>query len=274
LPQKHLDAKHDNSRLITINDKPLYYHRWGSDTSTGAPIVFMHGLGGTTDFFGPLIHTLDLRLTHKLHVFDFEGHGQSPISPFRKISIESLAGDLNGVFEHANITSGATIIAHSMGCLIAVQFALNYPSKVSKLVLLGPPPSPLPELDSEITNLMRTNRVEVIGINGMSRKTRSTNPLALTAVKLSLLVQDIEGYAEAIEAWAGARQLDFGAIQAKTLILVGSEDIFSTPKVCNAYATAMQGRARVEVLDDVGNWPIFEDCASVARAVGAFLKEE
>jgi pimeloyl-ACP methyl ester carboxylesterase len=282
LPPKHLNPKFDTSRLITINDKPLYYHRWGSDASTGAPIVFMHGLGGTTDFFGPLIQTLNLRLTHKLHVFDFEGHGQSPTSPLRAISISSLAEDLNGIFEHADITSDATIIAHAMGCLIAVHFALSHPSKISRLILLGPPPSPLSKIESMIPRAHKQSTLENSLFKlanrsaavGASEKIRSTNPLALTAMNLSLQAQDPEGYAKACRALADAEQLDFSAIQAKTLILVGSEDGLSTPKVCEEYATAMQGRARVEVLEDVGNWPIFEDCASVARAVDAFLKEE
>jgi pimeloyl-ACP methyl ester carboxylesterase len=280
LPQKHLVDKYKDTNLTTINNKPLFYNDWGSRKNTGAHIVFVHGLGGTNDSFTPLIETLELHQTHRLSTFDFEGHGLSPTSPLRQLSIESLAEDLNGVFEHAHITSGATLVAHSMGCVIAVQFALSHPEKVSKLVLLCPPATPLPQacginLHGRQQSWRTSGMVypAQAAMNGVL-ESHATNPLALTAVKLSLLGQDPEGYAKAYGAWVHAKELNFGAVQAKTLILTGSKGPLSTPKICEEYATAMQGRARVEVLDHVGEWPIFEDCASVATAVDAFLKEE
>ncbi|WP_242485331.1 MULTISPECIES: alpha/beta fold hydrolase [unclassified Peribacillus] len=45
--------------------------------------------------------------------------------------------DLLSLLDHLEINQ-ATLIGHSMGGQIATEFALNYPERVSKLVLLAP----------------------------------------------------------------------------------------------------------------------------------------
>jgi pimeloyl-ACP methyl ester carboxylesterase len=280
LPQTEAAGKAATSTLTTINKKPLYYKTLGQNS--GAPIVFLHGLGGSNESFMPLVHTLGLQQSHLLHLFDFEGHGLSPTSPLSKLSIESLAKDVNGVFEHANITSGATMIAHSMGSLIAVQFVLNHPGKVSKLILFGPPLSPLPEANAqELHKQADDTRIhgmlavaDDIAMGGVSQKTKTSNQLAITAVKLSLLGQDPEGYAKACTALARAKQLDFGAIELKTLIVTGSEDEISPPWLCEKYVNAMNGRATLRILEDIGHWHVFEDSTGAAKAVNEFLGQK
>jgi pimeloyl-ACP methyl ester carboxylesterase len=271
--------KYKPSTLTMINRKPLYYIRFDTETSR-PPVVFLHGLGSSNDYFEPLIYALKLRERHALHAFDFEGHGLSPTSPLSKLSIGSLAEDLNGVFEHAKITSKAIIVAHGMSCLVAMSFTVTHPELVAKLVLLGPPPSPLPDIE----RLNMLSRVHSARANGMlpaakmdsisatSRRTRETNPLANTAIKLSLLGQDAEGYAKALQALVNAKEIEVGAIEAKTLIVAGSEDENSPPQTCEAYGAAMKN-ASVRVLGDVGHWHIFEDCSGVANAMEHFLEE-
>lgn len=271
--------KYKPSTPTTINGKPLYYIKFDSETSK-PPVVLLHGLGGSNDYFEPLIHVLKLRERHALHLFDFEGHGLSPTSPLSKISIESLAEDLNGVFQHAKITSKAIIVAHGISCLVAISFTLAHPELVAKLVLLGPPPSPLPDLErlnmlsgvhsARANGMLPVARMD--SISGTSRRTRETNPLANTAIKISLLGQDAEGYAKALQALVAAKELDFGAVEAKTLIVTGSEDENSPPQTCEAYGAAMK-TASVRVLQDVGHWHVFEDCLGVANAMEQFLEE-
>jgi pimeloyl-ACP methyl ester carboxylesterase len=276
MPRKHIADKYKSAALTTINNKPLYYRTIGKEENTRRPVVFVHGLGGSNEYFMPLIRTLGLQNSHLLHLYDFEGHGLSPTSLLSKISIETLAEDLNDVYEHASITSGATLVAHSMGCLVAVQFVLAHPGKVSKLILLGPPPSPLSERDSrDLTATARS--VHVKGMSAVAdhevEKMRTTNQLAITAAKLSLLGQDPNGYAKACMALANAKQLNLGAIQPQTLIVTGSEDTISPPDLCERYQGAMQGRANTRILDDVEHWHVFEDCSGVAKAVEEFLSQ-
>ncbi|KAL6705055.1 hypothetical protein ACN47E_007314 [Coniothyrium glycines] len=265
--------------LTNINNKSLYYRHAGD--SSKPPLVFIHGLGGSSEFFTPLIIAANLASSHSLHLLDLEGHGLSPTTPLSTISIESFARDIKGIFEHAGISTDATIVAHSMGCLIAVQYALQHPEKVSKLLLLGPPPSPLPDAYRRATfaraEMVRTQGmhaiIDAVVTTNTSQKTKTTNQLALTAIRLSLLGQDPEGYAKACAALARTPALDFSVLQAKTLIITGSDDQISSPDLCKKYVVeALKGNAGLEVLPGVGHWHIFEDVEGVVGAIGNFLE--
>ncbi|CAI6091809.1 unnamed protein product [Clonostachys chloroleuca] len=264
--------------LTQVNGKSLNYLRLGSGANQ---IVFVHGLGGTLDYWTPLVSTLSLAETNTLHLFDLEGHGSSPTHPLSQLSIASFASDIKAIFEAAGASASApaTLVAHSMGCLAAIKFTLDNPGLVDKLVLVGPPPSPLPEAASK-GSYTRAALVRSKGMNavvdtivdaGTSSNTKKANPLAIAAVRISLLSQDPESYAKAVWALANATQkLDVEAIKAKTLIVTGDEDKVSPPSLCEAYTSRIQGSTLV-VLKDVGHWHIFEDVAGVAAAVKTFL---
>lgn len=262
--------------LTELNGKQLNYQRKGSGSNQ---IVFMHGLGGTLDCWTPLISKLSLSENNCLHLFDFEGHGLSPTHPLSQLSIESFASDIRAIFDAANISTPATLFAHSLGCLAALKFTLDNPSLVGKLVLVGPPPSPLPEAASQgayaraaiVRSMGMRGVVDAVVDAGTSGHSKQTNPSAITAVRLSLLGQDPESYAKATWALAGAtEELNVEEIQAKTLIITGEEDKVSPPSLCEKYASRIQD-ARYVVLNDVGHWHVFEDVDGVAEAVKAFL---
>ncbi|KAJ4356926.1 hypothetical protein N0V95_002940 [Ascochyta clinopodiicola] len=267
------------SELTTVNNKPLYYTSLGPES--GSPIVFVHGLGGTHASFHPLIHSLGLSYTHACHLFDLEGHGASPTHPLSVISIESLATDLHGVLSHANINEeeGVTIVAHSMGCLIALEFATKHPEKVEQLILLGPPALPFPPEGVEALHL-RANLVRregMLGIadkisqSGTSSRTQARSQIAVAAVRLSLAGQDSEGYAKACVALAGAEAPRWGQVQAKVLIVTGSEDGVAPVGTCEEMVSKLTVRAELEILQGVGHWSVFEDVEGISRVVERVL---
>jgi pimeloyl-ACP methyl ester carboxylesterase len=268
----------DKSGLSLINHKLLNYKHLGS--ASGSPIVFVHGLGGTIDYWTPLIQAAQLDKFYSVHLFDLEGHGLSPTLPLSVLSVDSFAADLKDVFEHAKIQSGAILVAHSMGCVVAAQFTIANPTLVSKLILIGPPPSPLPEAEVDASyqraETARTKGmsavVDAVATASTSEMTKSSNPLALAAVRLSLLGQDPEGYAKGCSALARATsKLDFSQIKVQTLIITGSEDKISPPRLCESYGKVLLKSGGVEVLDNIGHWHVFEDVQGVAKAVSNFL---
>lgn len=269
----------ESAGLSMINGKPMNCLRSGKES--GPAVVFVHGLGGTMDYWTPLIESTGMRSSHALHLYDFEGHGLSPTSPLSEITIENLAADLKGVFDHGKVSSGATLFAHSMGCLVAVHFAIKHPKLVSKLVLIGPPPSPLPEAgcngSHERAALARrrgmTAVVDAVATAGTSEQTKKSNPVALTAVRLSLLGQDPEGYAKACSALAKTSdwKLDFSQVQAETLIITGFEDKISPPELCEKYKAELKNCKGVFVLPETGHWHLFEDVVGLEKAVSSFL---
>ena len=261
--------------LTDVDGKPLFYQVRGS----GNPVVCIHGLGGTSDYYQPLVDALP---KSALHVFDLEGHGLSPTVATSTLSISSFASDTAGIAGLAG-SKDLAVIAHSMGCLVALKFAIDHPELVKKLVLIGPPPSPLPEAGSQATygraKLVREKGimgvVDAVVTAGTSDKTKAGNPMTVTAVRLSLLSQDPEGYAKACGALAASKDLSLGLeqVQARTLIITGSEDKVSPPEMCKKMRARIPQCEKVVVLNEVGHWHMFEDVDGVCASIGKFLNQ-
>lgn len=263
------------SQLTHINSKPLYYT--SSGIPSGSPLVLIHGLGGTHASFTPLIHSLGLSYTHSLHLFDLEGHGASPTHPLSTLSIPSFSLDVDGIFTHAGINE-ATIIAHSMGCLIALDFAIKHPEKVIQLILLNPPalPFPLEGIEALKTRAELVRREGMLGIadkialSATSVQSQARNAVTVNAVRLSLQSQDAEGYAKACAALADAEVVGWERVSAKVTMVTGSEDGVATVDACEEALNKL-GNGDLEVLEGVGHWSVFEDVEGVAKVVERVL---
>jgi pimeloyl-ACP methyl ester carboxylesterase len=276
IPVANLSKTLGGIGLTSINSKNLYYRHTGLET--GPPLIFVHGLGGSSEFYSPLIDKLGLEKSHSIHFLDLEGHGLSPTSAASTVSISSYASDFASMAQQKKV-EGAIVIAHSMGCFVALTLAIEHPEIVTKLILLGPPPNPLPEA-AQNGSIARAAAVRSSGMAavvdavvtaGTSSRSKSENTVAVTAVRMSLLGQDPEGYAKGCTALAGVSEaLTVHQIKAQTLIITGDEDKVSPPQVCEKYAADIKG-AIVSVLPEVGHWHNFEDIDGVSKAVKTFI---
>ena len=273
IPKANIERSLAGTGLASVNGKSLFYQVWGS----GSPTICIHGLGGTSDFFQPLVNSLP---QSALHVFDLEGHGLSPTSASSTLSISSFASDVAGIASIARAQK-YDVIAHSMGCLVAMKFAIDHPDLVKNLILMGPPPSSLPEAGSKATygraDLVRekgmTGVVDAVVTAGTSDETKKANPMAVTAVRLSLLSQSPEAYAKACGALAASKDetLELERLQARTLIITGGEDKVSPPELCRKMRSRISACEDVVVLDNVGHWHMFEKVDDVCNSIGKFL---
>ena len=280
--------------LTTLpNGKKLNAKVIGSGPQT---LVFVHGLGGDMNFYSPLIRALALdseenQKKYSILLFDLEGHGRSPTKADSNVTIASYAQDISDLIAALALPTeegkGITLIAHSLGCLIALAYVSTHreTTPISALILLGPPPCSLPPA-AATNSLARARTVRAEGMRhvapavasaGTSARTKTENPLALTAVEMSLLSQDPEGYAKGCTALAGAKDLDvdFAAIGKAcddVLLLTGEEDKIAPPAQVEKLAGLLGVKAeRKVVLEGVGHWHVFEDGEGVAGALKGVL---
>ena len=101
----------------------------------GEPLVLLHGLFGSSDnWFG-----VALKLAEKFHVFvlDLRNHGHSP--HYAEMDYRLMAADVEKFFVTHKLEN-ASVIGHSMGGKVAMQFALSHPARVKKLVVVDMAP--------------------------------------------------------------------------------------------------------------------------------------
>lgn len=108
--------------MIELNYKEL---------GQGEPIIILHGLFGTLDNW----KTIATRLSEEylVYIIDQRNHGKSPHTP--DFSYKLMAEDLYA-FMDDNWIQQATIIGHSMGGKVAMEFALEYPEMVNRLIVV------------------------------------------------------------------------------------------------------------------------------------------
>jgi len=126
---------------FSAQDMNLYHESYGA----GQPLIILHGLFGSLDNW----RTLSGRFGRHYRVFavDLRNHGRSPHS--EACNYELMAEDLR-IFMDAHSIRSACLLGHSMGGKAAMQFAVTWPDRVEKLVIVDIAPKDYPPHHVEI----------------------------------------------------------------------------------------------------------------------------
>ncbi|HYG20077.1 MAG TPA: alpha/beta fold hydrolase [Ohtaekwangia sp.] len=110
----------------------LFFREYKPAGETGKqPIVILHGLFGSSDNW--LTQAKILSETFRVLTVDLPNHGQSPHSD--SFDYPSMVEALKIFFEDHQL-GNATLIGHSMGGKVAMNFALVHPEKIGRLVIV------------------------------------------------------------------------------------------------------------------------------------------
>jgi pimeloyl-ACP methyl ester carboxylesterase len=113
----------------TLHGSDLHY----LDAGTGPVVVPIHGLLGSHRGW---LHLADrLAAEHRIVAPDLLGHGASA-KPMGDYSLGAHAATVRDLMDHLEIPS-ATLVGHSLGGGIALQFAYLFPDRVDRLVLVS-----------------------------------------------------------------------------------------------------------------------------------------
>lgn len=114
---------------VQANGISLHYLQVGSGPHT----VMLHGLTGNQAVWHLKMVPL-LRDAHRITTYDLRGHGRSDMPP-TGYTTGHMAEDLLGLMEALKIDR-AHLVGHSLGADVALHFALRYPDRVRRLVLV------------------------------------------------------------------------------------------------------------------------------------------
>jgi pimeloyl-ACP methyl ester carboxylesterase len=240
----------------------------------GPAVVMVHGLGGSSNSFQPLMAGLDGRRVIRP---DLPGAARSALRPGQP-TLMGLCQALRDLIRACGVTS-AHLVGHSMGTLLCQYLAAAEPKLVTGLTLYGPilePPAAARAGLKERAALARRDGMapvaDAVSQGNLSPATRRNNPAAIAFVRESLLRQDPAGYATHCEALADAWPADHRAIVCPTLLVAGADDPVAPPEMARRLAGLIRG-AELEILPDCGHWPMIEAPAAALRLLERHLKE-
>ncbi|MDQ5895350.1 MAG: hypothetical protein QG596_1611, partial [Actinomycetota bacterium] len=115
-------------QTIEIHGQPVTYHLMGE----GPPLLLVHGITSSSRTWKKITP----RLAEKFTVIapDLLGHGRSA-KPHGDYSLGAYASGIRDLMVALDVPK-ATVVGHSLGGGIAMQFAYQFPDRVSRLVLV------------------------------------------------------------------------------------------------------------------------------------------
>ena len=103
------------------------------DVGQGSAVLLIHGMGGSSQTWREVVAHLATR--HRVIAPDLLGHGQSD-KPRADYSLGAFAVWLRDLLNELGI-SRVTLVGHSLGGGVAMQFAHQHPEYVERLVLIS-----------------------------------------------------------------------------------------------------------------------------------------
>ena len=273
------------ARTVRLHGHRLSY----IDSGAGPAVLFIHGLLGSNQNWLHLVESLQDR--HRVVIPDLFGHGASE-KPRGDYSLGAHAATLRDLLDHLGIAR-VTLVGHSLGGGIAMQFCYLFPERVDRLVLvasggLGRAVSPL----LRAATLPGAEWVLPVIASGWVRGRVETLGRAVRGV-------GVRAPSDVREAWRGFTSLsdadnrraflattravvDPGgqtvsahdhlpaAAGIPTLLVWGTKDRMIPPWHALAAQEAIPG-ARLELFEGAGHFPHLDEPERFAQVLGEFI---
>jgi len=242
----------------------------------GPPLLLVHGIGGDWRTWEPVLE--DLARHHRVVAPDLPGHGTSAkgAGDYSLGALASALRDLCGALGIAR----ATVVGHSLGGGIAMQFSYQFPERCERLVLvasggLGPDvglPLRLATLPGStlVLSVAAPAARSVIGLaaqTGRILHLRATPDIEFYARTIAALgdadtraafLGTLRGVVGARGQLVDARDRLYLARHMPTLIIWGERDAMLPASHGRAAHEAMPG-SRLEVFEHAGHVPQLDD---------------
>ena len=248
------------------------------DEGEGPAVVCVHGLGGSSNTWTPLMPAL---ARHRVIRVDLPGSGRSQRAE-GALSIERYVEALLDVCARLNVTR-AHWLGHSMGTIVCQHIAAGASEAGAQRRAVRPADRAARcrahgDAGARREGARRRGRHARdhagAAATPRSRPTRAQRlPVAVAFVRESLMRQDGEAYARSCEALAGAQAAAVERIEAPVLLVTGDEDGVAPPQAVRAMADKLHRAAstRVVVLPRCGHWTPIERPEECQRELRDFL---
>jgi pimeloyl-ACP methyl ester carboxylesterase len=249
------------------------YSVWGQ----GETVVLVHGVGMARDIWLPQVAELARR--YRVVAYDMLGHGGSDLPP-EGVTLDAYADQLRALLDHLEIAR-AHVVGHSMGALVAIEFALTHPARTRSVAALNAVFERSPEQRAAIESRAAALRTAGLGETVAPTLQRwFGNPVpaglqdaAALAERLLRSVNPL-GYARAYELFAKSDRVHADRLPALALpamFMTADGDLNSSPSMSRAMA-ALAPRGRAQVIEGARHMMTVTHPRAVNEALVAFLE--
>lgn len=241
----------------------------------GAPVVFLHGIGGNGANWEPQLEALSAR--HQVVAIDSRGFGASQFAG-EGLTLEDYADDVRRTLDALGIDR-AHVVGLSMGGMMAQALALNAPERVASLVLA--------DTSARADELMATN-LKASGEAALQHGMAAVADMFLPATFCPAAIEEDREYVQTfrnhfcatdpqafdvgVQAISKLNFLDqLSQITAPALVVVGSGDLLTPVENSEAIAARIVG-ARLEVLDGAGHVSNLDNADEFTQLLSEFLE--
>ncbi|MFK4448616.1 pimeloyl-ACP methyl ester carboxylesterase [Caballeronia udeis] len=244
----------------------------------GPALVLIHGVGMNRSVWAPQVDAL--QLCFRVVSYDMLGHGGSRL-PEASPALDEYAGQLAALLDHLQIDA-AHVVGHSMGSLIALEFALQYPQRVASVVALNAVYDRTPTQRAAVMQ-----RAASLG-GGLEQPSIDAtvarwfdDPVPAHLEQVAELVRSLlatvnpEGYARTYRLFASSDQAHVGRLPQLTvpaLFMTGECDPNSSPAMSHSMAAAAP-RGRAEIIANERHMMNITAPAIVNQRLVKFIRE-
>lgn len=266
------------SRFLTVEGVRLHYQEVGN----GYPVICIHGAGpGASSESNFKLNAGPFSEKFRVVLYDMPQYGKSQKVVLTEPRLKFNARILNGFMDALKIDT-AHIVGNSMGGQVAMKLGIDYPDRLSKVVIIGS--TPMPPIFAPFP---------VEGIKMIARYYKGTGPsreklrelLSTILYNPSFLTDDVfeERYQASIDQETvelfGKKQgemprenlgPELHKLKAKLLAIWGMDDRFGALDV-GLQLTRMVPDGQMHIFTRCGHWAQVEHAAEFNRLVLDFL---
>lgn len=244
-----------------------------SGPTNGRPVLFLHGYTDSWLSFSRVFR--DLPPDVRAIIPSQRGHGDSE-RPNCCYRLADFAADGVALLDALGIEH-ATVVGHSMGSFVAQRIAIDYPDRVSRLVLIGSGTTIRTKGVEEFNGVVQSLKDPVDSVFArefqVSTAYKPLSPAFLDSVVAESMKLPARVWRDVLAGLlAGDAKDELHRIEAPTLLMWGERDAYWDRAAQDALLRLIPG-ARLIAYPDIAHSPHWEAPARFVADLNAFLKE-
>jgi len=252
----------------------LFYRKIGE----GDPIIILHGFLGLSDNWLPVAR--ELAKDYSVYIPDLRNHGQSGHS--NVFNYSALVDDLFEFIVYHKIKE-PVIIGHSMGGKIAMNFALRFPEKLKKIVVVDIAMRRYPVAKKQIEMINTLAELDFSGVNSYKELSIFIARYVEGSSMQKLVIKNLrrekgKGFAWKIALESIRKNIDgiyegvekYSVVNKESLFIKGGDSDYITDEDIDEIRQSFS-KAVFKIIPDANHWVHVDAHDSLVKVIKDFL---